>query len=139
MNQIKLNPSRKTSGALLVNVLVNDKLVFATASGQQLACAVHEIGIKSFVQLSDEILGAKSNQDNPRQTIEDQIFWHDVLVGFVDLQSRPDTKNSAEYQFVASILPSYLVSSELRATPSCSETAQTYFRQFVTYPPLNTH
>jgi hypothetical protein len=139
MNQIKLNPTRKHSGALLINLHVNNELVFATTSGQQLACAVHEIGIQSLVQLSDEIMGAKSKLDSPMQQLEDQIFWHDVLMGFLQLLSRPDANQGAEYQFVASILPSHLSSTARCTTPFCSDTAQTYFRQFVAYPPLNAH
>ncbi|MYM30679.1 hypothetical protein GTP58_20305 [Duganella sp. CY15W] len=139
MNQIKLNTSRNAPGFLVVNLLVNGELAFATTSGQQLACAIHEIGIESFVQLIDTVSPEESTHDRPFGAIEDQIVWHDVLMGFIQLQTQPDAKNSAEYQFVAGMLPEHLRSTTRDATFSSSETAVTYFKQFVTYPAVGKH
>jgi hypothetical protein len=144
MNQIKLNTTRNTSGILVVKVLVNDELIFATSSGHQLACAMHQFGIDSFVQLRSELLNNNENPEdqvshfNEQQAIQDQIFWYYALVGFVQMQSRKDLRSDAEYLFVASHLPPHLVRERVDATELCSESARGYFNQFVSYPSVTT-
>lgn len=116
-NQIKLGMSRNSSSALVANVYVNEKEVFATSKGYQLGCALHAMGVDGlepsnmgFTLAVDEqgtFLGHKFGN-----SVKERVFVGNLLGGLM-LAMLSGGENDPEYHLVRSLLPQPQVPSSV--------------------------
>ncbi|MGX9784450.1 hypothetical protein [Janthinobacterium lividum] len=137
-NQIKLGMSRNSKNALVANVYVNEKKVFATSKGYQLGCALHAMGVDrlapsntGFNMAVDEqgtFLGHKF-----RNSIKERAFLGYLLGGLI-LAKRSGGENDPQYHLIRSLLPQHLVTEPKNTAPECPEDSIEYFKKFIYYP-----
>lgn len=129
-NQIKLGMSRNSKNALVANVYVNEKEVFATSKGHQLGCALHAMGIDGL-ELSNEketFLGHKFGN-----SIKERAFFGSLLGGLM-LAKLSGGENDPQYHLIRSLLPQHLVTEPKNTAPECPEESIEYFKKFIYYP-----
>ena len=129
-NQIKLGMSRNSKNALVANVYVNEKEVFATSKGHQLGCALHAMGIDGLEPSNEQetFLGHKFGN-----SIKERAFVGSLLGGLM-LAKLSGGENDPQYHLVRSLLPQHLVTEPKNTAPECPEESIEYFKKFIYYP-----
>jgi hypothetical protein len=129
-NQIKLGMSRNSKNALVANVYVNKKEVFATSKGHQLGCALHAMGIDGLEPSNEQetFLGHKFGN-----SIKERAFVGSLLGGLM-LAKLSGGENDPQYHLVRSLLPQHLVTEPKNTAPECPEESIEYFKKFIYYP-----
>ena len=129
-NQIKLGMSRNSKNALVANVYVNEKEVFATSKGHQLGCALHAMGIDGLEPSNEQetFLGHKFGN-----SIKERAFVGSLLGGLM-LAKLSGGENDPQYHLVHSLLPQHLVTEPKNTAPECPEESIEYFKKFIYYP-----
>ena len=137
-NQIKLGMSRNSSSALVANVYVNEKEVFATSKGYQLGCALHAMGVDGLepsnmgftlaVNEQGTFLGHKFGN-----SVKERVFVGNLLGGLM-LAMLSGGENDPEYHLVRSLLPQRLVTEPTNTAPECPEESIEHFKKFIYYP-----
>lgn len=137
-NQIKLGMSRNSKNALVANVYVNEKEVFATSKGHQLGCALHAMGIDGVepsnmgftlaVNKQGLFLGHKFGN-----SIKEQAFLGSLLGGLM-VARLFGGENDPQYHSIRSLLPQHLVTEPKNTAPECPEESIEYFKKFIYYP-----
>lgn len=129
-NQIKLGMSRNSKNALVANVYVNEKEVFATSKGHQLGCALHAMGIDGLEPSNEQetFLGHKFGN-----SIKERAFVGSLLGGLM-LAKLSGGENDPQYHLISSLLPQHLVTEPKNTAPECPEESIEYFKKFIYYP-----
>ena len=129
-NQIKLGMSRNSKNALVANVYVNEKEVFATSKGHQLGCALHAMGIDGLEPSNEQetFLGHKFGN-----SIKERAFFGSLLGGLM-LAKLSGGENDPQYHLIRSLLPQHLVAEPKNTAPECPEESIEYFKKFIYYP-----
>ena len=129
-NQIKLGMSRNSKNALVANVYVNKKEVFATSKGHQLGCALHAMGIDGLEPSNEQetFLGHKFGN-----SIKERAFVGSLLGGLM-LAKLSGGENDPQYHLVRSLLPQHLVTEPKNTAPECPEESIEYFKKYIYYP-----
>lgn len=129
-NQIKLDMSRNSKNALVANVYVNEKEVFATSKGHQLGYALHAMGIDGLEPSNEQetFLSHKFGD-----SIKERAFVGSLLGGLM-LAKLSGGENDPQYHLIRSLLPQHLVTEPKNTAPECPKESIEYFKKFIYYP-----